>query len=195
MQLGLRELAVTSDGRRFESINKTDEIKKPEKRLSRADRKFSRKLKNKKRDDSVQGKNLDKQRLKVQRLYQRLCNARDDHINKTIAEIVKTKPSYIAIADIDVVSMLKNKFIAKAVRDQKLRYFRENLTAKCHEQGIELRVAPKHLKLGYICSFCGAVQKNVSPANKYFRCDCGFSCERVLNVSYNLKNMTVYKTA
>ena len=82
--------------------------------------------------------NIDKQKLKVQKIHHRLDNIRTDYINKTIAEIVKTKPSYITIEDLNVSGMMKNKHLSKAVASQKLYEFRAKLKAKCDDNGIEL---------------------------------------------------------
>ncbi len=67
-------------------------------------------------------------------------NIRADYINKTIAEIVKTKPSYITVEDLNVSGMMKNRHLSKAVASQKFYGFRTKLQAKCNENGIELRV-------------------------------------------------------
>ena len=192
VHLGVKELAVLSSGESYENINKTAKIKKLEERLSRERRKLSRKLECKKHGGETQCKNIEKQRLKVQRLYQRISDIREDHINKTIAEIVKTKPSYIAIADIEVNRMVLDRYTAKAVRNQRLREFREKLTAKCHEYGIELRVAPKYFRSASICSSCGEAVKGVKLSDKMIRCKCGSVMKKALNASINLRNMTAY---
>ena len=105
---------------------------------------------------------------------------------------MKTKPSYIAIADIEVNRMVLDRFTAKAVRDQRLREFREKLTAKCHEYGIELRLAPKYFRSTSICSSCGETVGGVKLSDKYIRCDCGSKMKKALNASINLRNMTAY---
>ena len=72
-----------------------------------------------KKGESTQRANIQKQKLKVQKLYHRRDNIHTDYINKIIAEIVKTKPSYITIEDLNVSGMMKNRLSSKAVASQK----------------------------------------------------------------------------
>jgi putative transposase len=148
-----------------------------------------------KRGGQTQGKNIDRQKLKVQRLYQKFGNIRNDHIDKTIAEIVKTKPSYITIADIDLMYLMKNRYVTKAMGEQKLRHFRNKLTSKCHELGIELRIAEKTYRSASICSKCGKMKTDPGLSSDKFKCDCGFYEDRSLNASYNLRDTKIHKMA
>lgn len=86
--------------------------------MRREQRCFSRKYENLKKGESSQRVNIQKQKLKVQKLHHRIDNIRTDYINKTIAEIVKTKPSYITIEDLNVSGMMKNRHLLKAVVSQ-----------------------------------------------------------------------------
>ena len=195
VHLGVRQLAVVSNGETYENINKSDRIRKLEKRLSREQRKLSRKFEHKKHGGETQGRNIEKQKLKVQRAYKKLSDVREDYMNQVIAEMVKTKPSYIVIADLNLMQIMKNKFIAKSVRDQRLRDFREKLTAKCHELGIEMRIAEHLYPSAKICSSCGASVRTIAPSAKLFRCSCGYSADRAYNSSVNLKNAVTYTVA
>ena len=192
LHLGIRELALTSTGVSYENINKTEAVKKLEKKLRREHRRFSRKLENEKRGGATQGRNIEKQKLKLQRIYRRISNIRDNYIDQTIAQIVKTKPSFIAISDINVTLLMKNKYVAKYLAGQKLRRFRERLTSKCHELGIELRIAEKSFRSASICSSCGKLNKNASISSDKFKCSCGYCEDRSLNASYNLRDMLIY---
>ena len=118
IDLGIKDLAIVSNGKKYKNINKSARLKKLEKQLRREQRCFSRKYENLKKGESTQ-KNIQKQKLKVQKLYHRISNIRTDYINKTIAEIVKTKPSYITIEDLNVSGMMKNRHLSKAVASQK----------------------------------------------------------------------------
>ncbi len=111
IDLGVKSFAVISDGRAFPNINHTPRMRKLTKRLKHEQRKFMRKLKHRKEDAAKKCKrsNLDKQRLKVQQAYMRLSNKRQDYINKTVHEIVRTQPEYITIEDLNVSGMLKNR--------------------------------------------------------------------------------------
>ena len=96
IDLGLKDLAIVSNGKTYKNINKSTRIKKLEKKLRREQRCLSRKYENLKKGESTQ-KNIQKKKLKVQRLHHKIDNIRTDYINKSLAEIVKTKPSYITI--------------------------------------------------------------------------------------------------
>ena len=126
IDLGVKEFATCSDGSVYKNINKTYNVRKVEKSLKRKQKKLSRKIVVMKRGESTQ-KNFVKQRLKVQKLYQRLDNIRTDYLNKTIHSIVKTKPSYIVIEDLNVSCMMKNKHLSKSVAQQKFFEFRTKL--------------------------------------------------------------------
>ena len=135
-------MAIVSNGKTYRNINKSARVKKLEKKLRREQRCLSRKYENLKKGESTQ-KNIQKQKLKVQKLHHRIDNIRTDYINKTIAEIVKTKPSYITIEDLNVAGMMKNKHLSKAVASQKFYEFRIKLKSKCDENGIELRIVDR----------------------------------------------------
>ena len=109
IDLGLKDFAIVSNGKTYKNINKSARLKKLEKRLVREQRCLSRKYENLKKGESTQRANIQKQKLKVQKLHHKIDNIRTDYINKTIAEIVKTKPSYITIEDLNVSGMMKNK--------------------------------------------------------------------------------------
>ena len=94
--------------------NKTARIKKLEKKLRQEQRKLSRKYKNLKKGETAQRTNIQKQKLKVQKIYQRIDNIRTDYMNKIIAEIVKNKPSHITIEDLNVSGMMKNRHLSKS---------------------------------------------------------------------------------
>ena len=192
LHLGIRELALTSTGVSYENINKTETVRKLEKKLRREHRRFSRMLENEKRGGATQGKNIEKQKLKLQRIYHKISNIRDNHIDQTIAQIMKTKPSFIAISDINVTLLMKNKYVGKYLEGQKLRRFRERLTSKCHELEIELRIAEKSIRSASICSSCGKLSKNASISSDKFKCSCGYCEDRSLNASYNLRDMLIY---
>ena len=102
----------------YKNIHNSAELKKLEKKLIREQRSLSRKYENLKKGESTQKKKYTKSRLKIQKLHHKIDNIRTDYINKIIAEIVKTKPSYITIEDLNVSGMMKNKHLSKAVASQ-----------------------------------------------------------------------------
>lgn len=195
IDLGLKDFAIVSNGKTYKNINKSAGLKKLEKQLVREQRCLSRKYENLKKGESTQRANVQKQKLKVQKLHYRIDNIRTDYINKTIAEIVKTKPSYITIEDLNVKGMMKNRHLSKAVASQKFYEFRTKLQAKCKENGIELRVVDRWFPSSKTCHCCGAVRKDLKLSDRIFKCDCGYIEDRDFNAALNLRDAMTYEVA
>ena len=195
IDLGLKDFAIISNGKTYRNINKSAGLKKLEKQLIREQRSLSRKYENLKKGESTQRANIQKQKLKVQKLHHKMDNIRTDYINKIIAEIVKTKPSYITIEDLNVKGMMKNRCLSKAVASQKFYEFRKKLKAKCDEKGIELRVADRFYPSSKTCHHCGSIRKNLKLSDRIYRCECGYVADRDLNAALNLKDAKTYKIA
>lgn len=192
IDLGLKNLAICSDGSVFQSINKTFNVRKVEKILKREQRKLSRKVMSIKKGESTQ-KNFVKQKLKVQKLHQRLNNIRTDYLNKTIHSIVKTKPSYIVIEDLNVSGMMKNRHLSKAVAQQKFFEFKTKLISKCKENNIELRVVDRWYPSSKTCHKCGHVKKDLKLSDRTYVCsECGYVEDRDINASLNLRDARTY---
>ena len=195
IDLGLKDFAVVSNGETYKNINKSKKIKKLEKELKREQRCLSRKYENLKKGESTQ-KNIQKQKLKVQKLHHRLDNIRTDYINKTIVEIVKTKPSYITIEDLNVKGMMKNRHLSKAVASQKFSEFRKKLRFKCNEYGIELRIVDRLYPSSKKCHSCGHIKQDLNLSDRIYKCDsCGYKSNRDFNASLNLRDSKIYKIA
>ena len=200
IDLGLKDFAICSNGNKFKNINKTSKVKKVEKKLKREQRKLSRKyeslkIRNKKEKGVATRQNIQKQVVKVQKLHQRLVNIRTDYINKTISSIIKQKPSYITIEDLNIKGMMKNKHLSKAVASQKFFEFRTKLTTKCKQNNIELRVVDRFYPSSKTCSNCGEIKKDLKLSDRVYKCSCGLTIDRDLNASINLKNAKKYKVA
>mgnify|MGYP002705841983 FL=1 len=195
IDLGLKDFAIVSNGKTYKNINKSAKLKKLEKQLIREQRSFSRKYENLKKGESTQRANIQKQKLKVQKLHHKIDDIRTDYINKTIAEMVKTKPSYITIEDLNVSGMMKNKHLSKAVASQKFYEFRTKLQAKCKENGIELRVVDRWYPSSKTCHCCGAIRKDLKLSDRIFECDCGYIEDRDFNAALNLRDATTYEVA
>ena len=185
---------IANNSKTYKNINKSARVKKLEKKLRREQRCLSRKYENLKKGESTQ-KNIQKQKLKVQRLHHKIDNIRTDYINKSIAEIVKTKPSYITIEDLNVSGMMKNRHLSKAVASQKFYEFRTKLKEKCDENGIELRVADRWYPSSKICHCCGAIKKDLKLSDRIYRCDCGYVEDRDFNAALNLRDAVTYEVA
>ena len=176
-------------------------MRKLGKKLKREQRSLSRKYESyKKTNNNSKGvatrQNIQKQKLKVQKLHQRLNNIRTDYINKVISELVKTKPMWIAIEDLNVSGMMKNKHLSKAVVQQKFFEFRTKLLAKCHEYGIELRIADRFYPSSKTCHYCGSVKSDLKLSDRTYHCkECGYTEDRDYNASLNLRDCQTYSIA
>ncbi len=195
IDLGLKDFAIVSSGKTYRNINKSARIRKLEKQLRRAQRCLSRKYEEFKKGESTQRANIQKQRLKVQKLHQRLDNIRTDYVNKVIAETVKTKPSYIAIEDLNVSGMMKNRHLSKAIASQKFYEFRAKLKTKCDDNGIELRIVDRWYPSSKMCHCCGRVSKDLKLSDRIYRCVCGYVADRDFNASLNLRDAETYAIA
>ena len=197
IDLGVKDFAICSDGKIFKNINKTSRITKIEKKLKREQRNLSRKyenLKNIKKGEVTQ-KNIQKQKLKVQRLHHKLDCIRTDYINQVIAKLVKTKPTYITIEDLNVSGMMKNRHLSKAIASQKFFEFRTKLKAKCDDNGIELRIADRFYPSSKMCHKCGCIKFDLKLSDREYICECGYRADRDYNASLNLRDCQSYKLA
>ncbi|MGU8344935.1 RNA-guided endonuclease InsQ/TnpB family protein [Clostridium perfringens] len=201
IDLGIKDFAICSNGNKFKNINKTSTIKKAEKKLKREQRKLSRKyeslkIRNKKeKGGNVTRQNIQKQIVKVQKLHQRLTNIRTDYINKIVSSIIKQKPSYITIEDLNVKGMMKNKHLSKAIASQKFFEFKTKLMSKCKQNDVELRIVDRFYPSSKTCSQCGEIKKDLKLSDRVYKCSCGLVIDRDLNASINLRNAKEYKIA
>lgn len=198
IDLGLKSLLVSSNGIKKQNINQTKTIRKLRKQLKRKQRCLSRKyedLKKRKKKGEATRQNIQKQKLKVQKLHQRIANIRTNYINQCVNELVKTKPAFITIEDLNISGMMKNRHLSKAIASQKFYEFRVKLEAKCKENGIELRIADRFYPSSKMCHHCGFVKKNLKLSDRIYRCTCGYIEDRDVNASLNLRDAIVYRIA
>jgi putative transposase len=132
VDVGIKELAVTSDGIFYNNINKTASVRKAEKRLKRLQRRASKKYKK----GMPKSNHLLKLEGEIRKQHRRLANIRTNHVHQATAEIVKSKPSCIVMETLNIRGMMKNKCLAKAIANQKLYFFKQCLRYKCELHGI-----------------------------------------------------------
>lgn len=198
IDLGIKDLAICSNGLTKKNINKTKRVKKLEKKLKREQRCLSKKyedLKRRKKKGEATRQNISKQVVKVQRLHHKLANIRTDYINKTISEIIEQNPSSITIEDLNVKGMMKNKHLSKAVAQQKFYEFRVKLTDKCKRNDIELRIVDRWYPSSKLCHKCGCIKKDLKLSDREYVCKCGYHADRDYNASLNLREAKTYKIA
>lgn len=188
IDLGIKELAVCSDGHTYGNINRTDRVKRLEKQKRRKQRQISRKyLMNKQGDNYVETKNIIKAERKLLKLNHKLTNIRRDNIHKVTTEIVKREPSFIVLEDLNVTGMMKNKHLSKTIQQQNFYRFRELLTYKAERAGIKLVIADRFYPSSKTCSHCGSIKSDLKLSDRVFKCNsCGLEIDRDLNASLNL---------
>ncbi len=198
--LGLKDFAILSNKNVYKNINKSAKIRKIEKQLKREQRSLSRKYesfkkqKNKKEGETTR-QNIQKQVLKVQKLHRRLYNIRTDYINKIVTEIVKIKPKYVTIEDLNISGMMKNKHLSKAISSQKFSEFKAKLISKCKNNDIEVRLVDRFYPSSKLCNKCGKIKKDLKLSDRIYKCECGYKEDRDLNASFNLRDAKTYKIA
>ncbi len=215
IDLGIKDLAICSNGKKYGNINKTQNIKSLEKRLRREQRKLSRMIEDKIIDYKVCGKkrypiyscnlldckNIQKQKKKIKLIYRRLTNIRINYIHQTTTEIVKTKPSQIVMETLNVKGMMKNKHLAKAISEQKFYEFKRQIIYKSELYGITLVEVPTFYPSSKTCSICGNIKKDLKLSDRTYKCSkCGSVIDRDLNAAINLANYVnrdkiIYKSA
>lgn len=199
VDLGLKDFAIVSNGIVKSNINKTVRVKKLEKRLKREQRRLSRKYENKKKrgeNSATKSVNINKQVLKIQKLHQRLSDIRLNYVSQTVRELVKTKPEFITIEDLNVSGMMKNRCLSKAISKQNFYSFRVKLTGKCKQFGIELRVVSRFYPSSKQCSCCGNIKKDLKLSDRVYICgECGLRIDRDFNATINLKDAKEYTIA
>ena len=188
IDLGIKELAVCSDGTKYKNINKSQKIKKLEKQKRRLQRSISRSYeKNKKGESYCKTNNVIKKEKLLLKRNHRLTNIRKNYLNQTISEIVDRKPRFICIEDLNVSGMMKNRHLSKAVQEQGFFGFRKQLEYKCSDKGIQLIVADRFYPSSKLCSCCGNIKKDLKLSDRVYRCECGNMIDRDFQASINLK--------
>lgn len=188
IDVGVKDLAICSNGMIFKNINKTKLVKKLEKRLRRLQRKISRKYElNKEGRKFVKTSNIIKLEKQIRLLHRRLSNIRNNHLHQATTKIVKTKPSRVVMETLNIKGMMKNKHLSKAIAGQGLYEFKRQLKYKCEFYGIKFVEADKWYPSSKICSECGHKKTKLSLSERTYICEeCGAVIDRDFNASINL---------
>ena len=199
IDLGVKDLAIVSDGKAFKNINKGSKVKRLEKRLRREQRRLSRKYEFRKKKGGITATasaNIDKQKLKVQKIHHRIDTIREDYENKVIHEIVKQKPRFITMEDLNVKGMMKNKHLAKAVAAQRFNLILTKLKRKAQIIGIEFRTVDRFYPSSKTCHTCGHTNKGLKLKDRVYICPkCGYTEDRDFNAALNLRDAKEYRVA
>ena len=198
IDLGIKNLAILSDGTVYSNINKSKEVRRLKKKLRRAEKASSRKIENniESYDENRRPhwkrplrecKNHTKVKKKIKLLYRRLKNIRNNYIHQITAALVKATPKAIVIEDLAVKNMMKNRYLAKSIAEQKWYEFRRILTYKCSMNNIKLHTVSCFYPSSKTCSKCGYIKKDLKLKDRIYVCpECGLTIDRDLNAAINL---------
>lgn len=217
IDFGLKDQFITRDIV-IPSVNKSNRIKRLEKKLKREQRSLSRKYENNmtnkvyyktgKKKGQLKSfkykrplhecKNIAKQRLVVDKLHERITRIRTDYNQKAIQLILKQKPSFIVIEDLNIKGLMRNKHLSKAISKAQWYMSRLFLKQQCEKLGIELRLASRFYPSSRLCSECGYKNKDLKLKERSWVCPkCKVVHDRDVNAAKNLeqcKNYTVLTT-
>ena len=188
IDLGIKDLAICSDGITYKNINKTKHVKKLEKRKCRLHRSISRRYKkNKKGLSYCKTSNIIKREKELLKVTKRLTNIRENHLHQTTTEIIKRKPSFICMEDLNVSGMMKNRHLSKVIQQQSFYEFRRIIEYKSKWNNIPVILANRFFPSSKLCSCCGKIKKDLKLTDRTYKCECGNIIDRDFQASLNLK--------
>lgn len=195
IDLGIKDLAICSNTKIYKNISKTSRVKRLEKKRRRLQRQISRKyIINKEGSSYKKTSNIIKSENKLLKINHKLTNIRHDYQIQVINDIIKRKPSFITIEDLNISGMMKNKYLSKAVQQQSLYEFTRILSYKCQWNGIELRQVDRYYPSSKLCHECGNIKHDLKLSDRIYICEeCGNVIDRDYQASLNLRDATEYK--
>lgn len=193
VDLGVKELAIVSNGVVYPNVNKRKKVRKLEKKLKRLQRKASRgyeKLKNEGGESryNKKGKNLKKLENDVKKVYKRLKDIRLNNLHQITSKLVRNKPDYVVIEDLNIRGMLKNLHLSKAIQQQMLYEFRRQIEYKCLWNIVSLIIVDRWYPSSKLCSRCGHKKHDLKLSDRIYICpECGLVMDRDMNAAINLR--------
>lgn len=188
IDIGIKDLAICSDAIIYPNINKTAKVKKLKKKKCRLQRRVSKKYsKNKKGEHYCKTCNIVKSERKLLKVNRRLTNIRHNYLHSVTSEIVSRKPKFIVLEDLNVIGMMKNRHLSKAVQEQCFYEFYRQMEYKCRWHNIEFVTADRYYPSSKMCSCCGNIKKDLKLSDRIYHCsECGFTIDRDFQASVNL---------
>lgn len=184
IDVGVKDLATLNDGTVFKNINKSERVRNLKKQLRREQRRFSRMEK---------GSNRRwKQRQRIQKLHAKIARINENHQNQVVAAVMRREPSFVAVEDLNIAGMLKNRHLARTVQEARLHQFYAKLLAKCRERGVELRRVSRWFPSTKMCASCGSTQ-DMPLSQRVYRCSCGHVLDRDVNAAVNIYQCVDYE--
>ena len=196
IDLGIKTLATVSDGTIVPNIKAFRRVRILNKRLKRLQRKVSRKYLINKCNKQNKTKNIINLERRIKLIHRSLKNIRINHIRKFVSELVKKQPQYIAIEDLNVKGMMRNKHLAKDIANCSFYTIKEHLIRKAKERNIVVRLVDRFYPSSKACSNCGSYKKDLKLSQRVYHCNsCQVKIDRDLNASLNIATTDKYKLA
>ena len=196
IDLGIKTLATVSDGTIVPNIKAFRRVRILNKRLKRLQRKVSRKYLINKCNKHNKTKNIIKLERRIKMIHRSLKNIRINHIRKFVSELVKKQPQYIAIEDLNVKGMMRNKHLSKDIANCSFYTIKEHLIRKAKERNIVVRLVDRFYPSSKTCSNCGGYKKNLKLSQRVYHCNsCQVKIDRDFNASRNIATTDRYKLA
>ena len=193
IDLGIKTLATVSDGTTVPNIKTFRRVRILNKRLKRLQRKVSRKYRINKCNKRSKTKNILKLERRIKLIYRSLKNIRINHIRQFVSNLVKKNPSFIAIEDLNVKGMMKNKFLAKDIQNCSFYTIREHLIRKAKERQIAIHLVNRFFPSSKTCSSCKHHKSDLKLSDRTYHCEnCNLILDRDLNASLNLAQTDQY---
>ena len=194
--MGIKTLATVSDGTNVPNIKTFRRVRILEKRLKRLQRKVARKYLVNKCNKHNKTKNIIKLERQIKLIHRSIKNIRINHIRKFVSELVRKQPEYIAIEDLNVKGMMKNKHLAKDIANCSFYTIREHLIRKAKERYIAVRLVDRFYPSSKTCSYCSGYKQDLKLNQRVYHCDnCHKKIDRDLNASLNLAKTDKYTLA
>ena len=190
IDLGIKNLAVCSDGTVYPNINRTKTVGRLKKKQRRLQRSISRKYEmNKKKGERYEKtRNIIKNEKKLLRIHHRLANIRQNYRHQITSGIIRRKPNPIVLEDLNAQGMMSNRHLAKAVQEQGFYEFRRQIEYKAAWAGLRVVIADRFYPSSKTCVACGYVKKNLRLSERIYHCEnCGNEIDRDLQAAINLK--------
>ena len=196
IDLGIKTLVTVSDGTKIPNIKTFRRVRILNKRLKRLQRKVSRKYRINKCNKHNKTKNIIKLERQIKLIHRSLRNIRINYIRKFVSELVKKQPQYIAIEDLNVKGMMKNKHLAKDIANCSFYNIREHLIRKATERCIAVRLVNRFYPSSKTCSNCGSYKKDLKLTQRVYHCNnCKEKIDRDFNASLNIAKTDKYVLA
>ena len=193
IDLGIKTLVTMSDGTTVPNIKTFRRVRILTKRLKRLQRKLSRKYRINKCNKHHKTRNIIKLEQQIKLIHRAIRNIRINHIRKFVSELVKKQPRYIAIEDLNVKGMMKNKHLAKDVANCSFYTIKEQLIRKARKHQIPVRLVDRFYPSSRLCSICGNYKPDLKLSQRvYHCCNCGVRIDRDFNASINITNTNEY---